>query len=251
MSGLWVVVPTYEEADNLVALVTAVRAADVGPNVRLSLLIVDDGSPDGTGGLADALALALPDVHVVHRPRKAGLGGAYRAGFAAALTAGADVVVQMDADLSHDPADLPRLLAALNDGADVAIGSRYVPGGATAGWSPRRRLLSQAGGVYARAVLGSRIRDLTGGFKAFRADALRAIELDALTADGYAFQIEVNHRAERAGLTVAEIPIAFREREHGRSKMSAAIAVEALWRIPALRLRHRRRRAVRPRVARA
>jgi dolichol-phosphate mannosyltransferase len=236
MTRAWIVIPTYDEAENLPALVAAVRAA-----IDASILVVDDNSPDGTGRIADDLAAADPDVHVLHREAKAGLAAAYVAGFQRALAEGADFVLEMDADFSHDPADLPRLLAAARAGADVVLGSRYVPGGGVDGWSLDRQILSRAGGLYARCVLGSSIRDLTGGFKCFRADALRAIDLDALAAGGFAFQVETTFQAARAGLRIEELPIVFRERRAGRSKMSLAIAAEALWRIPGMRLAARRR----------
>ena len=178
---------------------------------------------------------------MLHREEKAGLAAAYVAGFQRALAEGADYVLEMDADFSHDPADLPRLLAAAEAGADVVLGSRYVAGGGVDGWSLDRQILSRAGGAYARAVLGSPVRDLTGGFKCFRADALRAIGLDSLEAEGYAFQIETTFLASRAGLRIEEIPIVFHERRAGASKMSPAIAAEALWRVPGLRLAARRR----------
>jgi len=232
----WVVIPTYNEAENLPALVAAVRAS-----TSASVLVVDDNSPDGTGHIADGLAVAYPEVHVLHRPAKAGLAAAYVAGFQRALAEGADYVLEMDADFSHDPADLPRLLEAARAGADVVLGSRYVPGGGVDGWSLDRQILSRAGGLYARTVLSSSIRDLTGGFKCFRADALRAIGLDALAADGFAFQVETTFRAARAGLRIEEVPIVFRERRAGHSKMSPAIAAEAIWRIPGMRLAARRR----------
>jgi dolichol-phosphate mannosyltransferase len=220
-----VVIPTYEEAENLPALVVAVRSA-----LDCTIGIVDDGSPDGTGALADALA-----DWVIHRERKQGLASAYVAGFRRALTAGAEYVLEMDADFSHDPADLPRLLDAARAGADVVLGSRYVAGGGVEGMPLHRRLLSRGGSAYARAVLGCPLRDLTGGFKCFRADALRAIDLDAIAATGFAFQVEATYRAVCAGLRVEEVPIVFHERRAGHSKLSAGIAAEALWRIPALR----------------
>jgi dolichol-phosphate mannosyltransferase len=244
MTGAWIVIPTYNEAENLAALVAAVRAEIDG-----SILIVDDNSPDGTGRIADELAAADRDVYVLHRPAKAGLAAAYVAGFRLALAAGADYVFEMDADFSHDPADLSRLLDAARDGADVVLGSRYVPGGRVEGWSLDRQILSRAGGLYARAVLGSGVRDLTGGFKCFRADALREISLDDLVADGYAFQVEATFRAARAGLRIEEVPIVFRERRAGRSKMSPVIAAEAIWRIPAMRIAARRGRAPAPTVS--
>jgi dolichol-phosphate mannosyltransferase len=220
-----VVIPTYEEAENLAALVAAVRAA-----LDCTIGIVDDGSPDGSGEIADALA-----DWVIHRERKQGLASAYVAGFRRALAEGAEYVLEMDADFSHDPADLPRLLDAARAGADVVLGSRYVEGGGVEGMPLHRRLLSRGGSAYARAVLGCPLRDLTGGFKCFRADALRAIDLDAIAATGFAFQVEATYRAVRAGLLVEEVPIVFHERRAGHSKLSAGIAAEALWRIPALR----------------
>jgi dolichol-phosphate mannosyltransferase len=238
MTRAWIVIPTYNEAENLLPLVAAVRAemAARGSGVECSILVVDDNSPDGTGRIADELAEAHRDVQVLHRAAKAGLAGAYVAGFRLALAAGAEYVLEMDADFSHDPADLPRLLAAAREGADVVLGSRYVRGGGVDGWRRDRRLLSRAGGLYARAVLGSSIRDLTGGFKCFRAESLRAIGLDSLSSDGYAFQVETTYRAAREGLRIEEVPIVFSERRAGRSKMSLAIGAEAVWRIPAMRL---------------
>lgn len=224
----WIVVPTYDEADCIEPLVTALRAHDV------HVLIVDDGSPDGTGLIADRLAAADPRVSVLHRPRKAGLGQAYVAGFAHALAAGAGHVLEMDADFSHDPGDVPRLLAAARAGADLVLGSRYVRGGGVENWGVRRRILSRGGCVYARLVLRVPVRDLTGGFKCFSAEALRAIDFATARSEGYAFQVELTNRALRRGLRVAEVPIVFRERREGESKMSGAIAIEAAWRVPAL-----------------
>jgi dolichol-phosphate mannosyltransferase len=231
----WVILPTYEEAGNLEPLVRSLVA--IVPDARV--LVVDDASPDGTGAVADALAAEHPAVAVLHRPRKTGLGRAYVAGFAHALAAGAGVVVEMDADRSHDPADLPRLLAHVAAGADLVLGSRYVPGGGIAAWGRTRRLVSRAGCAYARRVLGVRVRDLTGGYKAFRSDALEAIDYRGVRAQGYAFQVELTYRALRLGLRVEEVPIVFRERAHGRSKMTARIALEAAWRVPALRFTRR------------
>jgi dolichol-phosphate mannosyltransferase len=238
MTTAWVVLPTYNERENLTTVVTLARSAlaTCDPPVSGAVLIVDDGSPDGTGELADQLAREHPDVRVLHRPRKGGLGGAYLAGFDRALAGGADLIIEMDADLSHDPADLPRLIEAARHGADVVLGSRYLPGGRVEGWSLHRRLLSRAGGRYAAAVLGLPFTDLTGGFKCFRAGALRALDGDLVHSRGYAFQIELTFHAARAGLEIAEIPIVFREREHGISKMSPAIALEAMWRVPLMRL---------------
>jgi dolichol-phosphate mannosyltransferase len=229
--SVWVILPTYNEAENLETIVAAVLAAV--PGVRI--LVVDDASPDGTGEIAEA----LEGVEVLHRPRKSGLGRAYVAGFAHALAAGADTVVEMDADLSHDPADLPRLIAPLAAGADVALGSRYVPGGGIQDWDALRRGLSRFGCSYARRVLGVPVRDLTGGFKAFRASALEAIDYATVRSQGYAFQVELTYRALQRGLRVEEVPIVFREREHGDSKMSALIALEAAWLVPALRFGRR------------
>jgi dolichol-phosphate mannosyltransferase len=229
--SVWVILPTYDEAENLETIVAAVLAAV--PGVRI--LVVDDASPDGTGEIAEA----LEGVEVLHRPRKSGLGRAYVAGFAHALAAGADTVVEMDADLSHDPADLPRLIAPLAAGADVALGSRYVPGGGIQDWDALRRGLSRFGCSYARRVLGVPVRDLTGGFKAFRASALEVIDYATVRSQGYAFQVELTYRALQRGLRVEEVPIVFREREHGDSKMSALIALEAAWLVPALRFGRR------------
>ncbi len=244
MTRAWIVIPTYNEAENLPGIVAAVRAAmaTAVTGVAASILVVDDNSPDGTGSIADGLAAAHTDVHVLHRPAKAGLAAAYITGFGRALAEGADYVLEMDADFSHDPADLPRLLEVARAGADVVVGSRYVRGGGVDGWSRDRQLLSRLGGLYARLMLGSAIRDLTGGFKCFRVGALRAIGLDDLAAAGFAFQVETTFRAARAGLRIAEVPIVFHERRAGRSKMSPAIAAEALWRIPEMRLAARRRR---------
>ncbi|MEO8690643.1 MAG: polyprenol monophosphomannose synthase [Solirubrobacteraceae bacterium] len=238
MTTAWVVLPTYNERENLTAVVGLARSAlaTCDPPVDGTVLIVDDGSPDGTGELADALAREHADVRVLHRARKGGLGGAYLAGFDAALAQDADLVIEMDADLSHDPADIPRLIAAAREGADVVLGSRYLPGGGVEGWPLHRRLISRAGGRYAAIMLGLPLTDLTGGFKCFRAGALRALDPDLVHSRGYAFQIELTFHAARAGLEIVEIPIVFRERELGRSKMSAAIAFEAIWRVPALRM---------------
>jgi dolichol-phosphate mannosyltransferase len=229
LSPVWVLVPTYNEADNLEPLVQAVRAA--APDAHV--LVIDDGSPDGTGAIADRLA----DVDVLHRPRKGGLGSAYVAGFTYALEHGAATVMQMDADFSHDPADVPRLLEQVAAGADLALGSRYVPGGGITDWGPLRRGVSRGGCAYARRVLGVGVRDLTGGFKAWRATTLQALDYTSVRSQGYAFQVELTYRAVQLGLRVDEVPIVFREREHGRSKMSGRIALEAAWLVPALRLR--------------
>jgi dolichol-phosphate mannosyltransferase len=243
MAGsVWVILPTYDEAENLEAVVGGVRAALPGARI----LVVDDHSRDGTAELADRLARHDGGLGVIHRPAKAGIGRAYVAGFAAALAGGADFVVEMDADLSHDPADVPRLVAAAEAGADVVLGSRYVAGGGVEDWGLDRRVLSHFGCAYARRVLGVRVRDLTGGFKCFRASALHAVDYPSAGAQGYVFQIELTWRALQAGLTVVELPITFRERRHGRSKMSGRIAREAVWRVPALRFGPRRWRGLVP-----
>jgi len=235
---LWVILPTYDEAENLEMAVGAILIAlgEAAPD-RHRVLIVDDASPDGTGALADGLAEAHPGVvEVLHRPAKQGLGRAYLAGFARALDGGAGLVVEMDADLSHDPADLARLAAAARH-ADLVLGSRYVPGGQVLGWGPLRRALSRGGCWYARAMLGLQVRDLTGGFKCFRRDVLEAIDLHSVRSQGYGFQVELTYRAVRAGFAVREIPIVFRDRRAGESKMSWRIALEAVWRVPQIRVR--------------
>ncbi|HVX34495.1 MAG TPA: polyprenol monophosphomannose synthase [Solirubrobacterales bacterium] len=232
----WLVLPTYNEAANIAAIVEAARA-NLPDDARV--LIVDDNSPDGTGGIADGLAATDPAVEVLHRAGKEGLGPAYIAGFHRAIAGGAGFVLQMDSDFSHDPADLPRLLAAARDGADLAIGSRYVPGGGVTDWSLLRRAISRGGSLYASLVLGVRQRDLTGGFKCFRRRVLETIDLDAVAAKGYVFQVEMTYRTLQAGFTVREVPIVFRDRQVGESKMSAAIAAEATWQVPLLRRRLR------------
>ncbi len=241
MTGLpWLILPTYDEADNLEPVVRAAHEhlAAAAPG-GFRILVVDDDSPDGTGRIADRLAAALDEVEVLHRPRREGLGPAYLAGFARALEAGASAVLEMDADLSHDPADLPRLLGAVRDGADLALGSRYVPGGGVADWGIPRRAISRGGSWYARHVLGVGVRDLTGGFKCYRAEVLEAIDLPTVRSHGYAFQVELTFRAVCAGFTVVEVPIIFRDRRRGRSKMSWRIALEAIWLVPSLRERAR------------
>jgi dolichol-phosphate mannosyltransferase len=198
--------------------------------------VVDDSSPDGTGEIADRLARELPWVSVLHRKRKEGIGPAYVAGFRRLLAEGVELILEMDCDFSHDPADVPRLLAAAED-ADLVLGSRYVPGGGTENWGPLRRFVSRAGCLYAQVLLGVRVRDLTGGFKCFRREALEAIDLDAVSARGYGFQIETTYRVLQKGLRVREIPIRFVERRSGASKMTGSIVAEAMWKVPALRFR--------------
>ena len=201
------------------------------------MLVIDDGSPDGTGELADRLEAELDYVGVLHRGRKDGLGPAYIAGFRRALAGDAELVLEMDCDFSHDPADVPRLIAAAEGGVDLVLGSRYVPGGSIPNWGVLRRFVSLGGNIYAQVFLQSRIRDLTGGFKCFRRTALEAIDLGALSAQGYAFQIETTYRVRRAGLRIVEVPITFGERRAGASKMTGSIVAEAMWRVPLLRLR--------------
>lgn len=235
MPGPWLILPTYNEAENVEPFVRAVLAelAEASPEHRI--LIVDDNSPDGTGRIADRLAEELDAVEVLHRPEKQGLGVAYLAGFQEALAGGADLILEMDSDFSHSPADLPRLISAAKD-ADLVLGSRYVPGGGVSDWGVVRRFLSRGGSWYARLVLGVPVHDLTGGFKCFRRDVLERLDLDSIHAEGYGFQIELTYRAIRAGFRVEEIPIVFGERQAGLSKMTARIAAEAVWKVPALRL---------------
>jgi dolichol-phosphate mannosyltransferase len=233
---IWLVLPTYNEADNVEAVVTAALAQLPAGS---AVLIVDDNSPDGTGELADGLAGEHAEVEVLHRGAKQGLGPAYVAGYRRALAGGAELVLQMDADFSHDPADVPRLLAAAAD-ADLVLGSRYVDGGGVSDWGALRRLISRGGSAYARTVLGIGIADLTGGFKVFRRQVLEAIELETIPSHGYAFQVETTYRAIRAGFRVVEVPIVFRDRRIGESKMTGSIVFEAALRVPAMRLARRR-----------
>ena len=223
--------PTYNEAENLERMLRT----HGGSGARVH--VIDDNSPDGTGELADRLAAELPYVDVLHREHKQGLGPAYVAGFHRALADGAELVLEMDCDFSHDPADVSRLIAAVEDGADLVLGSRYVEGGRIGDWGRGRRFVSAGGSWYARSLLGVPVRDLTGGFKCYRRAVLEAIDLDAIHARGYAFQIETTYRALRKGFSVVEVPITFVEREVGGSKMSRTIVLEAVWKVPALRLR--------------
>jgi dolichol-phosphate mannosyltransferase len=228
---VWLVLPTYEEATNIERLVVA--AGEKLP-ADAQILIVDDNSADGTGEIAARLEREHEAIHYLHRPRKEGLGPAYIAGFREALAGGAGLIVEMDADFSHEPAYLPRLLDAATR-ADVVIGSRYVPGGGVSDWGPLRRAISRGGSSYASLVLGLQVRDLTGGFKCFRREVLEAIDLDAVRSRGYAFQVEMTYRAIELGFEVAEVPIVFRDRQAGSSKMSRSIVLEAIWRVPLLR----------------
>jgi dolichol-phosphate mannosyltransferase len=229
-----VCLPTYNERDNLEPMVRAL--GEVLDTSQDRVLVIDDGSPDGTGELADRLAAELPWVSVLHRERKEGLGPAYVAGFRRALADGADLVLEMDCDFSHDPRDVARLVDAAAD-ADLVLGSRYANGGGTENWGPLRRLVSRGGCLYAQVLLGVRVRDLTGGFKCFRRTTLEAIDQDAVSARGYGFQIETTYRVLRAGLRVKEIPIRFVDRRVGDSKMTGSIVAEAAWMVPLLRLR--------------
>jgi dolichol-phosphate mannosyltransferase len=228
-----VCLPTYNERENLERMVRAL--GEVLPE-DARVLVIDDNSPDGTGEIADRLASELPRVEVLHRPRKEGLGRAYVDGFRHVLASGAELVLEMDCDFSHDPADVPRLIAAVEAGADLALGSRYVPGGGTDNWGLARRVISRGASVYTRTLLMP-IHDATGGFKCFRRSVLEAIELETIDAAGYVFQIETTYRTLRKGFTVVEVPIRFVDRTAGQSKMSRAIVLEAVWKVPRLRLR--------------
>ncbi len=232
---VWVVIPTYNEAPNVERIVraTAAELQRIVPGEH-RILVVDDSSPDGTGAIADMLAGELDTVAVLHRGAKNGLGHAYLDGFARALSGGAELVIEMDADFSHDPSYLGELLATAEH-ADLVLGSRYVPGGGVRNWGLLRRLVSRGGGIYARLILRVQIRDLTGGFKCIRREVLEAIDLQSVRAEGYVFQIEVTYRALLAGFTVVEVPIVFSDRTAGSSKMSSRIAIEAMWLVPRLR----------------
>jgi dolichol-phosphate mannosyltransferase len=228
-----VCLPTYNERENLGPMLR-----DLGTVLRPGdrVLVIDDNSPDGTGGLADELARKLEFVSVLHRPRKEGLGPAYIAAFEVALANGAELILEMDCDFSHDPKDVPRLIAAAENGAEVVLGSRYVPGGKVGRWSLIRRAISRGASMYTGLFLQMGVKDPTGGFKCFRREVLETLDLRAITARGYAFQIETTYRAKRAGFRIVEVPITFDERTDGRSKMSRRIVLEAVWRVPLLRL---------------
>jgi dolichol-phosphate mannosyltransferase len=234
-AAAWLIIPTYNEAVNLERIVTAARAelSRVAAG-SYRILVVDDNSPDGTGAIAATLAAAGDDIEVLHRPGKAGLGQAYLAGFDRALRSGAEMVIEMDADFSHDPRYLPAMLEAARS-ADLVLGSRYVAGGGVRDWGLARQLISRGGGLYARLVLGVHVHDLTGGFKVIHRRVLEAIDLPSVRAEGYVFQIEVTYRAVLAGFTVAEVPIVFADRTAGKSKMSARIALEAMLLVPAIK----------------
>ena len=229
-----VCLPTYNERENLEAMVQAL--GEVLDTSQDGVLVIDDSSPDGTGDIAVELAERLPWVSVLHRERKEGIGPAYSAGFRRLLAEGAELILEMDCDFSHDPADVPRLIEAAGD-ADLVLGSRYVSGGGTQNWGFVRRFISRGGCLYAQVLLGVRVRDLTGGFKCFRRETLEAIDLDAVAARGYGFQIETTYRVLRKGLRVREIPIRFVERRAGASKMTGSIVAEAMWKVPTLRWR--------------
>jgi dolichol-phosphate mannosyltransferase len=228
-----VCLPTYDERDNIEPMIRAL--GDVLDTARDRVLVIDDGSPDGTGEIADRLASELPWLDVLHRTAKEGIGRAYLAGFARALESDAQLVLEMDCDFSHDPSDVARLIATCEDGADLALGSRWVDGGGTVNWGLLRRVISRGGSLYARLVLGVSVRDLTGGFKCYRRVVLETIERDAIAARGYGFQIEGTYRALRAGFRVVEIPITFVDRRVGESKMSGGIVLEAMRQVPVLR----------------
>jgi dolichol-phosphate mannosyltransferase len=231
-----VCLPTYDERENLERMIEALAAVRVRDDLTGEVLVIDDSSPDGTGALADELAASRPWLHVLHRPSKQGLGRAYLDGFRWALARDFQYVLEMDCDFSHDPAAIPSLLAPARAGADLVLGSRYCEGGRVENWGRVRRLISSAGCLYARALLGVRVRDLTGGYKCFRRAVLEAIELDAVDAQGYQFQIEMTYRALLLGFTVREVPITFADRIAGGSKMSRSIVLEAIRRVPLLRL---------------
>ena len=238
---VWLILPTYNEQENVEAIVTAIAAElDRIAPADYRILVVDDSSPDGTGEIADRLAAESDHIEVLHRRQKDGLGRAYIAGFERALDGGAELVMEMDADFSHDPAHLEALIGAAEE-ADLVLGSRYVPGGAVRNWGLVRRLISRGGGIYARLILGVEVQDLTGGFKCIRRSVLEAIDLPSVRAEGYMFQIEVTYRAIVAGFEVVEVPITFSDRAAGTSKMSGRIALEAMLAVPRLRVSRRTR----------
>lgn len=233
--AVWVCLPTYNEAENVERMVLALGEEFQEHSINGTVLVVDDGSPDGTGAIADRLAAAYPWVRVLHRTEKEGLGKAYLAGFAVALDGGAEYVMEMDCDFSHNPKDVHRLIGAAVDGADVVLGSRNIPGGGVENWPLSRRFISKGGSLYARTILHLRVRDLTGGFKCFRRHVLEKLDLSSIAAHGYMFQIEVTYRAIQAGFSVREVPIVFTDRVYGESKMTGRIVREAMWRVWGLR----------------
>ena len=236
MTSVWICLPTYNEIENLERMVHALGDQRTSHDLDLTVLVVDDGSPDGTGAEADRLAVELPWVRVLHRTSKDGLGRAYLAGFRAALDGGADIVMEMDCDFSHDPADVVRLVAATED-ADFVIGSRNVAGGGVRGWPWYRQVISKGGSFYARTILRMRVRDMTAGFTAIRRRVLEQLDLDGIDASGYMFQVELKYRTVRAGFRIREVPVTFIDREYGESKMTGSIVLEAMWRVWLLRLR--------------
>lgn len=230
------VIPTYNERDNLPVVIKRLRAA--APDVEI--LVVDDNSPDGTGDLADQLAAEDSNINVLHRTVKDGLGGAYLAGFAWGIEADYDVLIEMDADCSHQPEQLPLLVEAIESGADLAIGSRYVPGGKTKNWPVHRQILSRGANLYTRMILGTKIRDITAGFRAYRKEALQRLNLDGIDSKGYIFQVDLAWRSEQAGLTIREVPITFVEREVGDSKMDGSIIVDSMKKVTVWGLKSRK-----------
>jgi dolichol-phosphate mannosyltransferase len=235
-NSLWICLPTYNEAENLERMVRALAEQRAQHALDMTVLVIDDGSPDGTGDIADRLAEELDWVRVLHRTSKDGLGRAYLAGFQVALDAGAELIMEMDCDFSHDPKDVHRLVAASSE-ADLILGSRGVPGGGVQGWPLIRRVISRGGSFYARTILRLKVRDLTGGFKLFHRRVLEALDFDGVEAQGYTFQIELTYRAVQAGFSVKEVPIIFIDREFGESKMTGNIVAEAMWRVWKLKLR--------------
>jgi len=236
VTSVWICLPTYNEAENLERMVRALEAERTEHELDATVLVIDDSSPDGTGDIADRLAIEFPWVQVLHRTSKDGLGRAYLAGFQVALAGGAELVMEMDCDFSHDPNDVHRMVAAAAH-ADVVIGSRNVPGGGVSGWPWYRQAISKGGSLYARTILGLPIRDMTAGFKLFRRGVLETLDLDGVEASGYMFQVELKYRASKAGFRISEIPVTFVDREFGESKMNSSIVIEAMWRVWRLRLR--------------
>jgi dolichol-phosphate mannosyltransferase len=236
VSNVWICLPTYNEAENLERMVRALGAERSEHALDMTVLVIDDSSPDGTGDIADRLAEELDWVRVLHRTTKDGLGRAYLAGFEVALDAGAELIMEMDCDFSHDPKDVHRLVAAAAD-ADLVIGSRNVAGGGVRGWPWYRQMISKGGSFYARTILRMPVRDMTAGFKLFRRRVLETLDLEGIEASGYMFQVELKYRTAQAGFRIAEVPVIFIDREFGESKMTGSIVVEAMWRVWRLRFR--------------